>query len=280
MSTQQANGASAKAKKRQKPKSGKARQPKISNKVYEAELFRLQTEFVKLQEWVRHSGARIVVIFEGRDAAGKGGTIKRITEYLSPRVARIAALPAPSDREQGQWYYQRYIAHLPARGEIVLFDRSWYNRAGVEKVMGFCTEREYERFLEDVLPFEHMLIGAGIQIIKYYLDISKKEQRKRLRARRIDPLTQWKTSPIDKVALKRFEAYTEARDRMLARTSSPLSSWIVVRADDKRAARLNLIRDLIARLACPETDKHLAFPDLGVVFPYDEAHAKAGLLAA
>ena len=162
----------------------------------------------------------------------------------------------------------------------MVFNRSWYNRAGVEKVMGFCTEQEYERFLEEVLPFEHMLIGAGIQIMKYYLDISKEQQRKRLRSRRVDPLKQWKTSPVDKVALKRFEKYTEARDQMFLRTSSPLSPWIVVRADDKRAARLNFIRDLIARLACPETDKHLAVPDLGVVFPYDEAHAKAGLLAA
>lgn len=247
---------------------------------YKASLRELQIELVKVQRHVIEHGHRVLVIFEGRDASGKDGTIKRVVQHLSPRETRVVALGKPSDRDTASWYFQRYASHLPAARELVLFNRSWYNRAGVEKVMGFCTEREYERFLEDVLPFEHMLIGAGIQIIKYYLDISKKEQRKRLRARRIDPLTQWKTSPIDKVALKRFEAYTEARDRMLARTSSPLSSWIVVRADDKRAARLNLIRDLIARLACPETDKHLAFPDLGVVFPYDEAHAKAGLLAA
>jgi len=161
----------------------------------------------------------------------------------------------------------------------VLFNRSWYNRAGVEHVMEFCTDSEYESFLQDVVPFEHMLIGAGIQIMKYYLDIGKKEQKQRLRDRRRDPLKQWKTSPIDKVALKHWDAYTEARDLMFARTSSPLSPWVVVLADDKRVAHLNVIRDLIARLVCPQTDKHLATPDLNVVFPYDEAHAKAGLLA-
>ncbi len=247
---------------------------------YKASLRDLQIELVKVQRHIIKHGHKVLVIFEGRDASGKDGTIKRVVEHLSPRETRVVALGKPSDRDNASWYFQRYVHHLPAAQELVLFNRSWYNRAGVEKVMGFCTEQEYERFLEDVLPFEHMMIGARLQIIKYYLDISKEQQKKRLRSRRIDPLKQWKTSPIDKVALKRFEMYSEARDRMLSKTSSTLSPWIIVRADDKRVARLNLIRDLIARLACPETDKHVAVPDTGVVFPYDEADAKAGLLAA
>jgi polyphosphate kinase 2 (PPK2 family) len=190
------------------------------------------------------------------------------------------ALGKPSDRDSASWYFQRYVAHLPAAQELVLFNRSWYNRAGVERVMKFCTDSEYESFLQEVLPFEHMLVGAGIQIMKYYLDIGKKEQKKRLRDRRHDPLKQWKTSPIDEVALKRWEAYTEARDLMLARTSSPLSPWIVVRSDNKHLAHLNVIRDLIGRLACPQTNKHLAVSDPNVVFLYDEGHSRVGLLAA
>jgi polyphosphate kinase len=262
------------------PQSASDREKSSSREEYKASLRKLQIELVKVQRHVIRHGHKVLVIFEGRDASGKDGTIKRIVQHLSPRETRVVALGKPSDKDTASWYFQRYVHYLPAAQEMVLFNRSWYNRAGVEKVMGFCTEQEYERFLEEVLPFEHMLIGAGIQIMKYYLDISKEQQRKRLRSRRVDPLKQWKTSPVDKVALKRFEKYTEARDQMFLRTSSPLSPWIVVRADDKRAARLNFIRDLIARLACPETDKHLAVPDLGVVFPYDEAHAKAGLLAA
>ena len=246
---------------------------------YKASLRELQIELVKVQRHVIKHGHKILVIFEGRDASGKDGTIKRVVEHLSPRETRVVALGKPSDKDTASWYFQRYVPYLPAAQELVLFNRSWYNRAGVEKVMGFCTEQEYERFLEDVLPFEHMLIGAGIQIFKYYLDIGKKQQKKRLRDRRVDPLKQWKTSPVDKVALKRFEMYTEARDQMLAKTSSSVSPWIVVRADDKRVTRLNLIRDLIGRLACRETDKHIAVPDPGVVFLYDEAHAKTGLLA-
>ncbi len=262
------------------PKSASDREKSSSREEYKASLRKLQIELVKVQRHVIRHGHKVLVIFEGRDASGKDGTIKRIVQHLSPRETRVVALGKPSDKDTASWYFQRYVHYLPAAQELVLFNRSWYNRAGVEKVMGFCTEQEYERFLEEVLPFEHMLIGAGIQIMKYYLDISKEQQKKRLRSRRVDPLKQWKTSPVDKVALKRFEKYTEARDQMFLRTSSPLSPWIVVRADDKRAARLNFIRDLIARLACPETDKHLAVPDLGVVFPYDEAHTKAGLLAA
>jgi polyphosphate kinase 2 len=181
-----------------------------------------------------------------------------VAENLSPRETRVVALGKPSDRDNASWYFQRYVTHLPSAQELVLFNRSWYNRAGVERVMKFCTDSEYERFMEGVLPFEHMLIGSGIQIMKYNLDIGKKEQKRRLRDRRHDPLKQWKTSPIDKVAVKHWDDYTEARDQMLARTSSPLSPWIVVRADDKHLAQLNVIRDLLMRLACPQTDRHLA----------------------
>ena len=197
----------------------------ISNEVYEAELFRLQTEFVKLQEWVRASGTRVVVIFEGRDGAGKGGTIKRITEYLNPRVARIAALPAPTDRERGQWYYQRYIAHLPAKGEIVLFDRSWYNRAGVEKVMGFCTPQEHALFLRQTPIFEQMLIDDGILLRKYWFSVSEDEQLRRFKARRNDPVRQWKLSPMDLESLYRWEDYSRAKDEMMVHTDTPDSPW-------------------------------------------------------
>jgi polyphosphate kinase 2 len=247
------------------------RDPK-GHTAYKASLRELQVELVKVQRHVIKHGHKVLVIFEGRDSSGKDGTIKRIVQHLSPRETRVVALGKPSDKDRASWYFQRYASQLPAAQELVLFNRSWYNRAGVEHVMQFCTEKEYESFLQEALPFEHMLIGAGIQILKYYLDIGKK-------ARRDDPLKQWKTSPIDEVAVKNFERYTEARDQMLARTSSPLSPWIVVRADDKRAARLNVMRDLISRLACPQTNKHLAAPDLNVVFPYDEAHVRVGLLA-
>jgi len=261
------------------PKNAKTLHDQDGRVQYEASLRALQIELVKVQRHVIKHGHKVLVIFEGRDAAGKDGTIKRIIEHLSPRETRVVALAKPSDKDNASWYFQRYARYLPAAQELVLFNRSWYNRAGVERVMGFCTDGEYESFLQDVAPFEHMLIGAGIQILKYYLDISKKEQKKRLRDRRRDPLKQWKTSPIDEVAQKHWDAYTEARDMMLARTSTPLSPWVVVRADDKHIAHLNVIRDLLARLACPKTDKHLAVPDLEVVFPYDEAHARAGLLA-
>jgi polyphosphate kinase 2 len=261
------------------PKNAKIAHDQDGRARYEASLRALQIELVKVQRHVIKHGHKVLVIFEGRDAAGKDGTIKRIIEHLSPRETRVVALAKPSDKDNASWYFQRYASHLPAAQELVLFNRSWYNRAGVERVMGFCTDGEYESFLQDVVPFEHMLIGAGIQILKYYLDISKKEQKERLRDRRRDPLKQWKTSPIDEVAQKNWDAYTDARDLMLARTSTPLSPWVVVRADNKHLAHLNVIRDLLARLACPKTDKHLAVPDLNVVFPYDEAHVRAGLLA-
>lgn len=246
---------------------------------YEDSLRALQIELVKVQHHVIKHGHKVLVILEGRDAAGKDGTIKRIVEHLSPRETRVVALGKPSNRESTSWYFQRYVQYLPAAQELVLFNRSWYNRAGVERVMGFCTEADAERFLEEVVPFEHMLIGAGVQILKYYLDIGKKEQKRRLRDRRRDPLKHWKTSPIDEVAVKHWNDYSKARDLMLARTSSPLCPWIIVRADDKHLAPLNIIRDLLSRLVCPKTDKHLAVADLNVAFPYDEAHARAGLLA-
>jgi polyphosphate kinase len=223
-------------------------QPKISNEVYEAELFRLQTEFVKLQEWVKFSGTRLVVVFEGRDGAGKGGTIKRITEYLNPRVARIAALPAPTDRERGQWYYQRYIAQLPTKGEIVLFDRSWYNRAGVEKVMGFCTPQEYALFQEQTPIFEQMLIEDGILLRKYWFSVSEDEQLRRFKARRKDPVRQWKLSPMDLESLNRWEDYSRAKDEMMAHTDKPHSPWFVVESDVKKHAQLNMMAHLLSSI--------------------------------
>lgn len=221
---------------------------KIPAAVYEAELFRLQTEFVKLQEWVRDSGARIVVIFEGRDGAGKGGTIKRITEYLNPRVVRIAALPTPTERERGQWYYQRYIAHLPAKGEIVLFDRSWYNRAGVEKVMGFCTPQEHALFLRQTPIFEQLLIDDGMLLRKYWFSVSPEEQLRRFRARRNDPARQWKLSPMDLQSLYRWEDYSRARDEMMVHTDVPASPWYIVESDVKKHARLNMMAHLLSTI--------------------------------
>jgi polyphosphate kinase 2 len=235
----------AKATKAKSTPPGKA---KIPDTVYEAELFRLQTELVKLQEWLRHSGARLVIVFEGRDGAGKGGTIKRITEYLNPRVARIAALPAPSERERGQWYYQRYIAHLPAKGEIVLFDRSWYNRAGVEKVMGFCTPQEHALFLRQTPIFEQMLIDDGILLRKYWFSVSEAEQLNRFRARLNDPVRQWKLSPMDLESLYKWEDYSRAKDAMMVHTDTPVSPWYVVESDIKKHARLNMMAHLLSTI--------------------------------
>ena len=216
------------------PKPAKARtaDPE-SRKGYRAALHDLQIELVKVQRHIIKHRHKVLVIFEGRDAAGKDGTVKRIVQHLSPRETRVVALGTPSDHDRASWYFQRYAAHLPSAQEMILFNRSWYNRAGVEHVMKFCTNNEYESFLSEVLPFEHMLIGSGIQIIKYYLDISKNEQEARLRGHKTDPLKQWKTSPIDAIAIKHWKHYTNARDRMLTATSSPESPWIVVRADDK-----------------------------------------------
>jgi len=220
----------------------------VSSEVYEAELFRLQAELVKVQEWVRAEGQRVVVVFEGRDAAGKGGTIKRITQYLSPRVARIAALPAPTERERSQWYFQRYVEHLPSAGEIVLFDRSWYNRAGVEKVMGFCTPTEHRRFLQQCPVFERLLVEDGILLRKYWFSVSDDEQQRRFRARLKDPMRQWKLSTMDLESLARWEDYSRAKDEMMVQTDVPEAPWYVVESDVKRQARLNMIAHLLSTI--------------------------------
>lgn len=229
-------------------KSGKKHKDKIPNDVYEAELFRLQAELVKVQLWAKETGARVVVIFEGRDAAGKGGTIKRIAEYLSPRIVRIEALPSPTEREKGQWYYQRYVAQLPTAGEVVLFDRSWYNRAGVEKVMGFCTPEEYHRFMRQTPIFEQMLIEDGILLRKYWFSVSDKEQLKRFRSRLNDPVRQWKLSPMDLESISRWEDYSRAKDEMMVHTDTTDSPWFVVESDVKKHARLNMISHLLSTL--------------------------------
>jgi len=221
-------------------------------KRYFRELFRLQSELVKLQDWVQHTGHKVVILFEGRDAAGKGGVIKRITQRLNPRVCRVAALPAPNDRERTQWYFQRYVSHLPAAGEIVLFDRSWYNRAGVERVMGFCTDEQYEEFFRSAPEFERMLQRSGIQLIKYWFSISDDEQRIRFLGRIHDPLKQWKLSPMDLESRRRWEAYTVAKEVMLERTHTPDSPWWIVKADDKKRARLNCISHLLKQMPYEE----------------------------
>jgi polyphosphate kinase len=219
---------------------------RVPRKAYETELLRLQAELVKLQEWVRTEAARLVVVFEGRDAAGKGSTIKRVTEYLNPRVARITALPAPGERERTHWYFQRYIAHLPAAGEIVLFDRSWYNRAGVERVMGFCTKEEYGRFLHQCPIFERLLVEDGILLRKYWFSVSDAEQERRFRARLDDPMRRWKLSPMDLESITRWEDYSRAKDEMFVHTDIPEAPWYVVDSADKRRARLNMIAHLLS----------------------------------
>jgi polyphosphate kinase 2 len=235
--------------------------PKLPKKVYENELFRLQSELVTLQEWVRATGARVVVIFEGRDAAGKGGAIKRVTQYLNPRIARIAALPAPTERERGQWYFQRYIAHRPAPGEVVLFDRSWYNRAGVERVMGFCTQDEYHRFLHQCPIFERMLVEDGIILLKYWFSVSDREQERRFRARRDDPMRRWKLSPMDLESITRWEDYSRAKDEMFVHTDIPEARWNVVESEDKKRARLNMIAHLLTAVPYVEQPaRKISFP--------------------
>ncbi|GIT81339.1 polyphosphate kinase 2 [Leifsonia sp. LS1] len=219
----------------------KASTPRIPLDLYEAELEKLQADLVQLQMWTKATGARVVILFEGRDAAGKGSAIKRITQYLSPRIARTVALPAPTERERGQWYFQRYVQHLPAEGEIVLFDRSWYNRAGVERVMGFCTDDEYERFLRQAPTFERMLVEDGVHLIKFWFSVSESVQHKRFRSRAVDPLRQWKLSPMDLESITRWDAYTAAKERMLADTDVPWARWVIVDSEDKRRSRLNSI---------------------------------------
>ena len=221
---------------------------KLDKKVYERELYRLQVELVKLQEWVKATGARIVIIFEGRDAAGKGGVIKRITQLVSPRVFRVVALPAPTDREKTQIYWQRYIAELPSGGEVVIFDRSWYNRAGVERVMNFCRDDEYEQFLKACPAFEASLVNNGITLLKYWLDVSEQEQHKRFLARIEDPSKRWKLSPMDLESHRRWYDFSRARDTMLEITDTPICPWSIVPSDDKKRARLNCIADVLSRI--------------------------------
>jgi polyphosphate kinase 2 len=227
---------------------------KESRRVYFRELFRMQTELVKLQDWVVQTGHKVVILFEGRDAAGKGGVIKRITQRLNPRVCRVAALPAPNERERTQWYFQRYVAHLPGAGEMVLFDRSWYNRAGVERVMGFCTDDQYEEFFRTVPEFERMLVRSGIQLIKYWFSISDEEQNLRFLGRIHDPLKQWKLSPMDLESRRRWEEYTRAKEIMLDRTHIDEAPWWVVQAVDKKRARLNCIHHLLGQIPYEEVE--------------------------
>lgn len=221
---------------------------KLSRSFYEGELARLQVELVKMQYWVKHTGTRIVIIFEGRDAAGKGGTIKRITDPLNPRGCRVVALGTPSDREKTEWYFQRYVAHLPAAGEIVCFDRSWYNRAGVERVMGFCTEAQYQEFLQTCPEFERMLVRSGIVLLKYWFSVSDEEQERRFQSRTTDPARRWKLSPMDLESRDRWVEYSQAKDQMFAHTNIPEAPWFTVEANDKKRARLNCISHILAKI--------------------------------
>jgi polyphosphate kinase len=246
--------------------------PKLNKKIYEQELGRLQIELVKLQEWVKNNGLKVVVVFEGRDAAGKGGIIKRITECLSPRICRVAALPAPTDREKTQWYFQRYVAQLPAAGEIVLFDRSWYNRAGVERVMEFCSEEEYREFLRSCPDFERMLIRSGIILVKYWISVSDEEQELRFQARIKDPTKRWKLSPMDLQSRSRWVEYSKAKDEMFKYTDIKQAPWYVVNSDDKRRARLNCISHLLSIIPYKDlTPEKIKLPprqeDIGYVRP-------------
>ena len=234
-----------KGKDKDKDKDGDNGNGRLTNKVYERELRRLQEELVTLQHWIKIQGLKVVVIFEGRDAAGKGGTIKRITECLNPRICRVTALPAPTEREKTQWYFQRYVPHLPAAGEMVLFDRSWYNRAGVERVMEFCTERQYEEFLRTCPEFERILVRSGIQLIKYWFSVSDEEQERRFMRRNTDPTKRWKLSPMDLQSRERWIEYSRAKDTMFAHTDIKQAPWYVVPSDDKKKARLNCINHLL-----------------------------------
>jgi len=230
---------------------------------YEKELRRLQVELAKFQEWIRHKGLKVVVIFEGRDGAGKGGTIKRITDPLNPRICRVVALPTPTEREKTQWYFQRYAAHLPAAGEVVLFDRSWYNRAGVERVMGFCTEAEYVEFLRDCPEFERMLVRSGTILVKYWFSVNEEEQERRFQDRLKDPTKRWKLSPMDLESRSRWVEYSRAKDEMFAHTDIKQAPWYVVNGDDKRSARLNVIRHLLSLVPYEDlTPPVIALPPL------------------
>lgn len=236
---------------------------KIKNKIYQKELFRLQLELVKLQEWIKHEGLKVVVVFEGRDAAGKGGVIKRIAQYLNPRICRVAALPAPTEREKTQWYFQRYVPFLPSAGEMVLFDRSWYNRAGVEKVMGFCTDEEHQEFLRSCPEFERMLVRSGIILIKYWFSVSDEEQEKRFQSRLIEKHKRWKLSPMDLESRKKWMEYSKAKDVNFAHTDIKQAPWYVVDSDIKKHARLNCIAHLLDSIPYKDlTPKSIKLPKL------------------
>lgn len=252
---------------------------KLSDKEYDEQLYALHVELVKLQRQIIDGQMKLAVVIEGRDGAGKDGTIKRIIEHLSPRDTRVVALPKPSDRDRTSWYFQRYVAHLPAGAEFVLFNRSWYNRAGVERVMGFCTDDDCKNFLREAPEFESMLVRSGIKLVKYYLDISKDEQKSRLEDRREDPLKQWKISPIDAVAIKKWKDYSDARDAMLMRTSHDAAPWYVVKADRKKIARLNVIRHLLSGLEYRGKDSKLLKVDPSIVFQFSEKSLSQDLLA-
>lgn len=248
---------------------------KIPVREYEHEKKLLQTELLKVQNWVKEEGVRIVTLFEGRDAAGKGGTIKRFMEHLNPRAAHVVALEKPSEREQGQWYFQRYIEHLPTRGEIVLFDRSWYNRAGVERVMGFCQDEEYLEFLRQCPQLERMLVNSGIIKFKYWFSVSRQEQLRRFHSRRHDPLKHWKLSPIDLQSLDLWEQYTSAKDEMFFYTDTADAPWTVVKSDDKKRARINCMRHFLFNLDYPDKDTSIVYaPDPLIVGPVKQVYAK------
>ena len=250
----------------------------MKRKAYEKELRKLQVELCALQDWVRHNGSRVVVVFEGRDAAGKGGTIKAITERVSPRVFRVVALPAPSDREKGQLYLQRYITHLPTAGEIVIFDRSWYNRAGVEQVMGFCTEEQHRSFLKVCPEFELFIVDGGIQLIKYWLEVGDEEQKRRFLARIEDPLRQWKLSPTDLCSRSKWFEYSRARDAMFAATNTEFAPWYLVRSDNKRRARLNCIRHLLEQIPYKRLPRErVKLPERVMDDAYDDLATLKGL---
>lgn len=250
---------------------------KMKGKEYARELTKLQTELAKLQAWVKHAGLRVVILFEGRDTAGKGGTIRALTERLSPRVFRVVALPAPSDREKTQLYAQRYLQHLPAAGEVIIFDRSWYNRAGVEHVMGFCTKKQYHEFLENTPKFENYMISQGVILIKIWLEVGKKEQKRRFEARIEDPLRQWKLSPMDVESFPRWYDYSKARDMMLEATDTDTAPWYIVRSDDKKRARLNCIAHILSLIPYEEVPREkVKLPARSDKGEYDDQETLAG----
>ena len=250
---------------------------KLKRKYYEKELRKLQGELCKLQDWVKHKGLRVIIVFEGRDGAGKGGTIRAITERVSPRVFRLVALPAPSDREKSQMYIQRYMAHFPAAGEVVIFDRSWYNRAGVEYVMGFCTQEQHERFLDLCPVTEKYIVDSGIILIKFWLEVSDKEQRRRFEARITDPLRQWKLSPMDLPSRSKWFEYSKARDRMLKATDTKHAPWRILRSDDKKRARLNCITHLLDLIPYKKVPREkIKLPDREMKHAYDDQSSLKG----